>query len=180
MRLKKNIIKSLFSKKRPANSGSGDFDIDKILNAKDPKGINACIISLDDRICQLCKWGNELSTLSAGQRSFFYIQELEREVNNGGFKQFYFNSSGNYAHEVIDSLNLIGAHKTADIVKKANDQFPNGKVPKDRDQRQQLISQVERDAEKVWEDLDNEFYKYDDDLNSLNFIFIKRRIEDFR
>lgn len=37
------------------------------------------------------------------------INELEAEVNNGGYLQFFTNSSGRYVDETIEALNLIGA-----------------------------------------------------------------------
>lgn len=37
------------------------------------------------------------------------INELEKEVNNGGYIQFFTNSSGRYVDETLDALNLIGA-----------------------------------------------------------------------
>lgn len=116
------------------------------MNAKNPKEVNESIIALDNYICELCTWGNDLSKLTDAEKVFFYNQELEREINNGGFAQFYYNSSGNYANELIDSLKLIGAYKTADIVKKANDQFLDGKVPKDRNTRLKEFP----DLEKRW------------------------------
>lgn len=172
-------IKSIFPKK------SGKIDADKIninelLKAQDPKEKNTSIIELDNHICKLCAWGDELSKLNNGQKVFYYNQELEREINNGGFNHFYFNSSGNYANEVIDSLVAIGANKTAEIVRNANNQFPNGKVPKDRDERQKALEQIKEKANEVWENLDQDFYKYEEDLNTLNLEFVKKYIDDFR
>jgi hypothetical protein len=181
----KNLLKAIqsyFSKTfvKSVKADNSGVDLDKLLKAKDPKETNTSIIELDNHICKLCAWGDELDKLNANQKAFYYNQELEREVNNGGFNLFYSNSSGNYAHEVVDSLNAIGANKTAGIVKKANDQFPNGRVPKDRDERQQILEQIRGKANEIWENLNQDFYKYEDDLNSLNLDFIKRNINDFR
>lgn len=172
-------IKSIFTKKSGKINATG-VDLDQLLKAQDSKGKNASIIELDNYICKHCAWGEELNKLSPSQRKFYYNQELEREVNNGGFKQFYFNSSGNFAEEVVDSLMAIGANKTFKIVKKANNQFPNGKVPKDRDERQKVLEQIEEKANEAWEKLNQDFYKYEDDLNTLNLEFIKKHIDDFR
>lgn len=172
-------IKSIFPKK----SGKIDvnkINIDELLKAQDDKEKNTSIIELDRHVCKLCALGDELSKLNSSQKIFYYNQELEREVNNGGFDQFYSNSSGSYANEVIDSLVAIGANKTAEIVRNANSQFPNGKVPKNRYERYLVMEQIKGKTNAVWGNLDREFFKYEDDLRSLNFEFIRKYINDFR
>ena len=49
----------------------------------------------------------------------YLINELETEVNNGGFLQFFTNSTGIYTNETIESLDLIGAKYTKNLLKKA-------------------------------------------------------------
>ena len=101
------------------------------------------------------------------------INELEMEINNGGFHQYYWNSSGNYANEVIKSLLEIGAPKTAEIVKIANSEFSNGIVPKERDKRIEELNLIEKKAKEKWNSLDLKFYspnketgEYEVDLHS--------------
>ena len=104
---------------------------------------------------------------------------MEREINNGGFSQYFFNSSGNYAHETVRSLKLIVANKTADILQKAIDQFPNKLVPKDRDERQKVLDQIGEESNAIWNGLDQKFYAYEDDLNTLNLEYVKQNISEF-
>jgi len=40
-------------------------------------------------------------------------------VNNGGYDQFFTNSSREFASTIVDSLQHIGCKKTADITQKA-------------------------------------------------------------
>ena len=168
-----NFLKKLFGK---ANKTEQKPDIEKLINSED---INGSIIELDDYIVSLCEYGDRLDKLNDFQKVFYYNQYLEKEVNNGGFNQFYFNSSGNYAHEIIDSLKTIGADKTAEIVKKANEQFPDSNVPKDRIERQDVLEQIEETADEIWDELDQKFYAYEDDLNSLNMAYIKNNKINF-
>ncbi len=44
---------------------------------------------------------------------------VEAEVNNGGFNQYFFNSSGQFAIEAIDGFEEIGAPFNAQLMKKA-------------------------------------------------------------
>ena len=135
---------------------------------------NNAINELDDYISELCAWGESIDTLTQQQKNFYFNQNLEREINNGGFNQFYINSSGDFAHETVESLKAIGADKTAEILKNANGQFPNQTVPKDRAERQEIVEQIEEEANIVWEELDQQFFAYEDDLNTLNLDYIRK------
>ncbi len=146
-------------------------NLDTLLNSED---INGSIIELDDFIGELCEYGDDFSKLTDQQKLFYLNQNLEREINNGGFNQYFCNSSGDNAHETILSLKAIGADKTADILQKAIDQFPNKSVPKDRDERTEIVEQIEDTANEVWEELDEKFFEYEDDLNTLNIEYVKK------
>jgi len=107
-------------------------NLERILNADD---LNDSIIELDDFICKLGDYADDLDSLSEHQKAFYLNQNLEREVNNGGFKLFFINSSGGSAYETILSLQAIAAHTTAEILQQAINQFPVKKVPKDKELR---------------------------------------------
>lgn len=47
------------------------------------------------------------------------IEALEREVNNGGYNQFFINSSKEYAAVVVDALKRIGCAETAQLTQRA-------------------------------------------------------------
>ena len=53
-------------------------------------------------------WAREaavgVKALSPGERVFLYVWNLEAEVNNGGFEQFYLNSAGDNAIETPVAL----------------------------------------------------------------------------
>jgi Domain of unknown function (DUF4375) len=84
------------------------------------------------------------------------------EVNNGGFNQFFYNSTGNETAEIIQALETIGAPKLADIVKRAAAKFPGGRPPKDRLARGRLLQRIDPEI-KVFERLDKEFFLTPDD-----------------
>jgi hypothetical protein len=57
--------------------------------------------------------------LSTAERVVLSIEAIEREVNNGGFNQFFVNSSCVFSPYVVESLNLIGCPQTAELFNKA-------------------------------------------------------------
>ena len=140
---------------------------------------NDAIIEIDTFICELCEYGDRMDKLTEPQKVIFFNQNLEREINNGGFDQFFVNSSGDYAHETLGSLKLVGAEKTAAILQQAIDQFPGAQVPKDRDERNDVRENIEEQAGPVWEDLDQKFFAYEDNLNALNIAYVKANKGEF-
>lgn len=158
------------------NQGNKKPDIDTLLSSPDT---NNAIIEIDTYVCRLCSYGDTLDRLTEPQKNFYFNQNLEKEINNGGFNQYFFNSSGDFTHETINSLQTIGANKTADILQQAIDQFPESTVPKERTNRQEVLEQIEDTANEVWEQLDQAFYKYEDNLNDLNIEYIKQNRSSF-
>jgi hypothetical protein len=147
-------------------------NLDDLLNSDDT---NNSVIELDEFISGL----SIDDEMTEPQKLFSYNQDLEREVNNGGFSQYFINTSGDNAHETVLSLKAIGADKTANILQKAIDQFPSKTVPKDRDKRTKMVEEIEETAEAVWSDLDQKFYEYEDDLNTLNIEYVRKHKEFF-
>jgi hypothetical protein len=173
-----SLFKKLFggSDKSGENSGNKKLDIERLLVSDD---INGSIIALDNYIGALCAYGDEMDKLTEAQKQFYYNQCLEREVNNGGFNHYFFNSSGDFSHRTIQSLQTIGAHKTAGILQKAIDQFPDGHVPEERADRQNILAQIQERANPVWGALDQSFFAYEDDLNMLNIEFVRKNKDRF-
>jgi hypothetical protein len=66
------------------------------------------------------KFGKEdFATQSTPQQVFSSIWAVESEVNNGGFSQYFLNSSCETASFVGEALDTIGAPSTADICRRA-------------------------------------------------------------
>lgn len=57
--------------------------------------------------------------LSAEESQVLAIEALEREVNNGGYRQFFGNSSGEFTPVIETALRAIGCPKVADITRDA-------------------------------------------------------------
>ena len=149
-------------------------DIQALVDSGDA---TTAVIELDDYVSQLCEFGERMDELSVPQRVFYLNQNLEREVNNGGFHQFFFNLSGDNAEETIGTLEAIGAHKTAELLRQAIAAFPDAKVPKDPDERQVSMLNAFRDG--AFNDLDEKFFAYEDPMTDLNFDWIRKNAEAF-
>ena len=78
-----------------------------------------------DNICQIVGAANKdefeaVKDLTIGQRASYSVWCVEAEVNNGGFNQFYFNSSGQFAQLAVEGFRTFGANKFAALMEKAN------------------------------------------------------------
>lgn len=57
--------------------------------------------------------------LSTEERTILAVRALDRAVNNGGYHQFFCNSSKRFAPEIVQSLSRIGCRRTAKITQRA-------------------------------------------------------------
>lgn len=56
---------------------------------------------------------------SPGLRMFWGTDVMDGEVQNGGFLQFFWNSSANYFHEAVNGFRMIGASEYAGLAEEA-------------------------------------------------------------
>lgn len=104
-------------------------------------------------------------SLTQPERAFLAAFELEAEVNNGGFDQYFFNQSGDHVQDAIDGLEAMGAEATARIVRDAVQRFGPHDPPSDWLARQDaLLALTDGDDEVDFDDLDRRFYAYEDNL----------------
>jgi hypothetical protein len=118
-----------------------------------------------------------IDRVTAPERALLCTIRLEAEVNNGGFDQYFFNSSGNWAEYTTEALTAVGALHTAALFEKALAAFPTGKPHSDRQARWQQLDSVDA---KILSSLDDEFYKEVDDLTELLYGYIQRQADVFR
>lgn len=140
------------------------------------KDINKVVVDTYNDLCIKCEYGDAIEKLNECERTFFITQILEQEVNNGGFSQFLYNSSGEFANEIVDAFTKIGALKTVKICKRVLGVF-NDVVPTDAEERENLLDDLE--CEDVLSECDNDFYNYEDNLEALNYAYIMQHKEFF-
>jgi hypothetical protein len=121
---------------------------------------------------------DNFSNLNEFEKTFIYIDVLEDNVTNGGFIQFFFNSSGQFAHEIFQAYLAIKAETTLDILTKAIHLFPEMPVPKNPRIRQQILMEKDSNID-LWDTLDTEFYKYEDNIIELTLNYVRENISHF-
>ncbi|QOD62143.1 DUF4375 domain-containing protein [Polaribacter haliotis] len=121
---------------------------------------------------------DNFENLNEFEKNFIYIDILEQNVTEGGFIQFFFSSSGQFTHEIFQAYLAIKAEKTVDILTKAIFLFPEIPVPKNIKIRQGILMQKESNID-LWDDLDLQFEKYEDDIVQLTIDYVRENISYF-
>ena len=115
-----------------------------------------------------------IERLSPQARLVYLVWNLDGEIHNGGFDQLFVNSLGNYCVEILKYLKEIGASISADLLEKAMSYFPNNQPPEDRQERLDiwLLISYKAVVEKSLNILDEEYYKYEDNISALLDIYV--------
>lgn len=121
---------------------------------------------------------DDFSNLNDFEKTFIYIDVLEHNVTNGGFIQFFFNSSGQFAHEVLQAYIDIKAKNTVEILTEAIQKFPEIPVPKNLRVRQEILMEKESNID-LWDVLDEKFDTYEDDIVQLTLAYVRNNIHHF-
>jgi len=120
-------------------------------------------------------------TWNKSRQAIYMIWALEAEVNNGGYNQFYFNSSGQFYKQLPQALRLVGANKFADLTKRANELFEkeNEKITEHQDGTIEGFSNSYED--NPLNDLDTEFYELykTENLLQIQVDFIRENKNEF-
>jgi hypothetical protein len=126
------------------------------------------------------KYGKEgFASQSLPQKVFSSVWAVESEVNNGGFSQYFLNSSAETAPFAAEALDAIGAPKTAAVCRRAVEHaFPDG-LPASAAQIQAAAADFSDDILDELDALDSEFLAYPHDLTELLFGYVSRHPEEF-
>ena len=110
--------------------------------------------------------------LSSAERVVLAVVALEREVNNGGYNQFFLNEPG-FAHEVAASLDQIGCGETARISRGAVAGL--GIQPYwTTDQIQDAAADARDEQDARLGELDDEFFAYPDPIADRLLAYIRQ------
>ena len=85
----------------------------------------------------------------------FAANFCQYEICNGGFHQFFFNSTGVLAHEAVEGFHAIEMHTTANLIETAM-RLLGDPYPRERLERQARLGKMDK---QILEPLNDEFFK---------------------
>ena len=143
------------------------------------------------RIRRADDYGDEsIASMPARLQVVHFINELEAEVNNGGFLQFFTNSSGRYVAETRAALTQIGAHYTVGLLDEAlnlvllHEESPDklrGRI-EGYDLHEIFHSSEFYENDELISDMDaidQKFYQYEDNLMELKLRYFDNAPDEF-
>lgn len=102
--------------------------------------------------------------LTESERHICAVEELEAELNNGGFAQYYFNSAGNHWKVALNGLAAIGAQKRHEIMASTVKKFGHSEPSSNQDTRNSQLSKIVRKKEDPFHEQDTAWYETKDEL----------------
>jgi len=92
--------------------------VDELLSLEGEYRIDSLVLAFEQAIEQKVSQGKEETSVERVVRA---VEALEREVNNGGYLQFFVNPSVEFAPDIAASLRQINCPKTAGLTQRAID-----------------------------------------------------------
>jgi hypothetical protein len=151
--------------------------IDKALLIEDE---TKSILAIGEIVWKKTEASDNFKDLTEAEKTFVYVEMLEAEINNGGFDQYFFNSSGDYSYESLEAYKKIGANKTAKIIEEAYKEFPLSPIPKDNDKRREILEKIDAKTSEKWNELEDKFYEYEENIGGLLLEYVKKNRSEFK
>jgi hypothetical protein len=122
-----------------------------------------------------------LPLLTSGQRALCITMNVDGEVNNGGFNQYYYNTSPDEVALGEGSFRLIGAYQYADIVKEADSVHNQIKGQLDAENNGSLESFSKSYENNPLSSLDDKWYQMSalEPFNNIMVKYIRSHTSEF-
>ena len=120
---------------------------------------------------------NGFESFSEAERLYFAVGLLEGEVYNGGFDQYFFNSSADYYRYAVDGLQAMGAPHALELLLRAKQVVFGFDEPEQNTERRRafLRRAVDASCSERLSSLDSLFWQDPDSLGAKAEQFAKER-----
>jgi len=134
------------------------------------------IIRIGEIIGKKIKKRDNFEELNEFEKTFIFIDIFENHTTDGGFETFFWNTAGQFSHEILEAYEKIGAKNTASIMYDSFLLFGEIPIPKNTDVRREILSKINPNS---WINLDEKYYNCDDNIVLLVLDFIKNNTKYF-
>lgn len=157
------------------------LDADTLSSISDDKLEQAIIDYISSKFNE--DYSNEYQvviSLSPGLRALYSTWLVEAEVNNGGFNQFYWNSSGQFAKESEAGFLLLGALDHYELMKEANMIHEQEKEKMQKYKEKGTLSAFSDSyKETKLNSIDDKFFDLHENLSELRIKYIRSNMGEF-
>ena len=134
------------------------------------------IIRIGEIIGKKIKKRDHFENLNEFEKTFIFIDIFENHTTDGGFETFFWNTAGQFSHEILEAYEKIGAKNTASIMYDSFLLFGEIPIPKNTDVRREILSKINPNS---WINLDEKYYNCNDNIVLLVLEFIKNNTKYF-
>lgn len=113
------------------------------------------------------------------QKVFSAIWELESQINNGGFDQYFRYVEPASIAYATSALHAIGANACAAIVQRAQTHVFGSQLPISQDDSYDRLDALSDNAQAQLNEIDQAFFAYPDNLTELLFAHVASHPEAF-
>ena len=146
----------------------------ELIALKDAFRINSIILAFEEAIDK-----KDRTDLSRVELIVLAVESLEREVNNGGYHQFFINTSREFAGLIVEALREIGCSNCAAITEDALAVLKVENVSDIRAVEQAAHELTAEEVEKL-DACDERYYRNKEAIADSLFSFIEQNSEQIR
>lgn len=159
-------------------AGYSGQSTDELIGLQGEYRSDSLVVAFEEALDQKCgRCG--LDGLTDEERVVLAVEALEREVNNGGYDQFFTNTSGAFAPFVVDALMRIGCPRVAALTEEAIGALSiTGAVTVEAIEAATEEDSDERD--RRLEECDGKYYEIAGDLSSPLLKFIEANRDNIK
>lgn len=146
--------------------------VDELIALEGKYRTDSLVTAFEQAIDEKSDRDGSYAKLSDEELIVLAIEAMEREVNNGGFDQFFVNNSRQFAPILVDALRRIGCPKTAKIAQKAAKIV--GKSPITEEEIENGTWEENEKRQEALNACDNLYFEAPEDIAESLFAFIKK------
>jgi hypothetical protein len=145
---------------------------DELIALENDYRIDSIVLAFEQAVDQK-EFNKGLESITDAEYVIVTVEAIEREVNNGGYAQFFMNSSNAYTGFAVSALNEIGCPKTAAITQRAVDAL--GPLPEySPDAIDARMGEDDPARDAVLEKANEEYFAVSEPIADKLFEFIKK------
>jgi hypothetical protein len=147
--------------------------VDELIALEGNYRIDSLVLAFEQAMDQkVARAGDE--KLTDAERVILAVEALEREVNNGGYGQFFINSR-EYAPMIVHALRRIGCPTTADVTQKALDIVQQ--IPMTREEIENGTWEENEERQEALSRCDSRYFQRPENIEESLWAYIKANRE---
>jgi hypothetical protein len=151
--------------------------IEQLLSLEGQYRIDSLVLAFEEAVSRKVQ-REGTDSVSHVERTILAVEALEREVNNGGYDQFFRNSSREYVGSIVHALERIGCIKAAKVTQTAINALNAPSL--DVEAIDIVMTKESRRRRGKFETCDAAYFENDEPIAERLFEFIKRNKDSIR